>query len=143
MKLTAKSAAVILPLLQFAAADADYLSYATTAFNTLQQWYNQTSGIYDSMGWWNGANALTAVGDLAALDSGVLAQASGIFSSTYQKAPAVNPSNEVTKIATPDSVRTIYGQPPRKVGRRDMKKRSVEDGNAAGFIDTCYDDKYV
>lgn len=59
---------------------------AEVAFNTLQTWYNTSSGIYDTTGWWNSANCLTAVGDLAAIDATVLPEALGTFLTTAVQA---------------------------------------------------------
>jgi len=59
---------------------------AEVAFNTLQTWYNTSSGIYDTTGWWNSANCLTAVGDLAAIDATVLPEAIVLFLNTAVQA---------------------------------------------------------
>lgn len=44
-----------------------YATYADACIEGLQQWYNWDTGLWNSAGWWNGANALEAVIDYAAL----------------------------------------------------------------------------
>jgi predicted alpha-1,6-mannanase (GH76 family) len=39
----------------------DYRARAAAAVSTLQRWYSPQSGLWRSTGWWNAANALTAV----------------------------------------------------------------------------------
>jgi hypothetical protein len=40
-----------------------YQSYARTCVEHLQQWYNWTTGLWTSTGWWNAANCLEALID--------------------------------------------------------------------------------
>lgn len=80
----------LLSLLATGAA-ADYLSNAQQGFYGLQGWYNRTSGLWDTCGWWNGANALTAVGGLAAVDSTIMTNATDVFANTYKQGPMYNP----------------------------------------------------
>lgn len=59
---------------------------AEVALSALQTWYNTTSGIYDTTGWWNSANALTTLGDLAAIDASVLPTANSVFPNSLVQA---------------------------------------------------------
>ena len=64
----------------------NYTFQAEAALATLQTWYNTTSGIWDTTGWWNSANCLTVLGDLAAVDPRVEAQATEVFANTLVQA---------------------------------------------------------
>ncbi|KAJ0419161.1 glycosyl hydrolase family 76-domain-containing protein [Aspergillus carlsbadensis] len=69
-------------------------SRALTAANTLQTWYNNATGIWNTCGWWNGANCMTTLANLAALDidSSFNDIARGVFENTFAVAPgASNP----------------------------------------------------
>ncbi len=43
------------------AADPDYRAAAGAGISVLQRWYSRRTGLWRSAGWWNSANALTAV----------------------------------------------------------------------------------
>ena len=63
-------------------AATDYISEATTALSTLQSWYNKTTGIYDTTGWWNGANCLTTLGNLALVHPPTKHEATRVFNNS-------------------------------------------------------------
>jgi predicted alpha-1,6-mannanase (GH76 family) len=42
-------------------ADPDFPSCAKSGISTLQKWYQPATGLWQGTGWWNSANALTAV----------------------------------------------------------------------------------
>jgi predicted alpha-1,6-mannanase (GH76 family) len=65
-------------------AAADYRARAADAVSVLQRWYSPRSGLWRTTGWWNAANALTAVirymqvsGDVAYL---------GVIDTTFRRA---------------------------------------------------------
>jgi uncharacterized protein YyaL (SSP411 family) len=82
------------------------LNNSEQAFDTLQGWYDPGTGLWDTAGWWNGANSFTVVAELAQAaqsqnDSSVLQSATEIFTNTWTVAPSANPN-------TDDSVKTNY-----------------------------------
>lgn len=97
----------------------DTSSRALTALDTLQNWYNSTSGLWNTCGWWNGANCMTAIADLAAVDPSVLDTATYVFNNTLRMAPAYNPQ--------PDP-----GNP--------TQSRNAGAANASEWLDSSYDD---
>ncbi|KAI0598320.1 glycosyl hydrolase [Biscogniauxia sp. FL1348] len=50
------------------ADQAVYASNSVNAIQTLQTWYNNATGLWDSTGWWNSANCLTILADFAVLE---------------------------------------------------------------------------
>lgn len=46
-------------------ANAASYQRAAHALDTLQGWYNPTTGLYQTTGWWNSANAITALTDFS------------------------------------------------------------------------------
>lgn len=41
----------------------DYVQHSTDAIQTLQAWYTPSTGLYQTTGWWNSANAITTLAD--------------------------------------------------------------------------------
>ncbi|KAF2015115.1 glycoside hydrolase family 76 protein [Aaosphaeria arxii CBS 175.79] len=72
----------------------DPISRAELAFSALQIWYNGGTGLWDTSGWWNSANVMTMVTNLAKHDSEndrLVDLAKRIFANTIVQAPAKNP----------------------------------------------------
>ncbi|TVY57614.1 putative mannan endo-1,6-alpha-mannosidase [Lachnellula suecica] len=107
---------------------------AEVAFNTLQTWYNRTSGIYDTTGWWNSANCITAIGDLAAIDSSVASTVKDVYSNSIVQAQKYN-LNELKVVQTDYNVVSYYGPtfPSNVVAPAAT--------NPKGFLNGYYDDE--
>lgn len=75
-------------------AQSTPLSRAETTLDVLQSWYNTSTGIWDTCGWWNGANCMTVLADLALIDDSsdsVQETAREVFNNTYYIGPKSNP----------------------------------------------------
>jgi len=67
---------------------------AEYALSTLQIWYNAGTGVWDTAGWWNTANIMTMIGNMAKAnpqDVQLHDLTTRIFSNTLIKAPSKNP----------------------------------------------------
>ncbi|KAF2845614.1 glycoside hydrolase family 76 protein [Plenodomus tracheiphilus IPT5] len=75
---------------------------AEYALSTLQIWYNAGAGIWDTAGWWNGANIMTMIGNLAKADPNnarLQSLATRLFANTLMQAPSRNPQPGIEKEA--------------------------------------------
>lgn len=63
-----------------------HLQRATASVQTLQTWYDATTGLYQTTGWWNSANALTVLIDYARV--GNTHQYDSTFAATFTAAQA-------------------------------------------------------
>jgi len=100
---------------------------AETAYTNLMQWYNTTNGLWiPSTGWWNSANCLTVVADLAAIDSTVKSEASTIWQNTLTNAQAYN-QHQAKVMSTSMLMTTVQG--------------SSQSASTSGFLNGYYDDE--
>lgn len=114
---------VISLLLAWNAVADDARTRARDALQTLQGWYNSSSGIWDTCGWWDGASCMNTVADLAALDPSVIDTATYVFNNTFHVGPVSNPN------PGPEQ-KTVYT-------RDNQPSTSV---NASQWLDQAYDD---
>ncbi|KAI9666625.1 MAG: hypothetical protein M1821_004561 [Bathelium mastoideum] len=78
----------------FASEGDNYLAWARSTAEALQvQSYDKTSGLYDKT-WWNSANGVTAIADLAALSPSFLDTAKTIIETTFANAPTHSKYNQ-------------------------------------------------
>ncbi|KAK5133085.1 hypothetical protein LTR08_008195 [Meristemomyces frigidus] len=119
-------------------ATAVTTSNAEDAYDALQGWYNESVGLWiPSTGWWNSANCLTVIADLAAIDDKVKAQSQSVYSNTWSRAQQYN--LQMQKVVGANSMPwTYYGhhwpffpkgwpKPPPRVTN--------------GFLNDYYDDE--
>ncbi len=67
-----------------------YLQHATAAIQTLQTWYTPSTGLYQTTGWWNSANAITVLVDYARVSNSK--QYDAVFANTFRAAQVKNPA---------------------------------------------------
>lgn len=108
------------------------VSRAQTAIVALQQWYNESTGLWETTGWWNSANALTMLADFVAVDSSLDVIAEHVFQNTFSEAQKATLGT--VKFMTPYSVTTYTGPqfPPGVIPPRN---------GFPGFLNDFYDDE--
>ena len=67
-----------------------YLQESTQAIGRLQAWYTQSTGLYQTTGWWNSANALTVLIDYARISKSP--QYNAVLANTFTAAQKTSPS---------------------------------------------------
>ncbi|EEH34668.2 glycosyl hydrolase [Paracoccidioides lutzii Pb01] len=97
-------------LLSYALALPNYGSYAEAGLQALQKWYNTSTGLWETTGWWNSANCLTTVGNLMPLNDYAASIGKNIFSATFKQAQKAQarlhkkvPSNGLVEIGSLNS----------------------------------------
>ncbi|CAI7656328.1 unnamed protein product [Penicillium pancosmium] len=119
-------ASVLIPFLLSGGTLAnDALERAEEALRTLQDYYNDGTGMWNTIGWWNGANCLTAIADLALVDPSVVETADYVFNNTLNKAPPSNPNP---------------GPEVKTTSKRSLYSRAGGSANASQWLDSAYDD---
>lgn len=71
------------------ASAGDELQRAGKGIRALQGWYDQTTGLYRTTGWWNSANAITVLVDYARLQQST--QYNSVLANTFQAAQKTRP----------------------------------------------------
>lgn len=139
-RVSAKLLTTVLALASYTTfAEAITTSDAEASFHTLQQWYNQSIGLWiPSTGWWNSANCLTVIADLAAIDQNVKREASYIWPETWRKAQVYN--LDMQKVVAPNWLPHSYYAhhwpffPPSWHHRPNPHQTN-------GFLNSYYDDE--
>ena len=138
MHLTMASILLFISLLIPRAVAQSPTANAEAALNVLNQWYDQGSGLFDTTGWWNSANAITALADLAAIDSNVVSAVTPIFSNTFTQAQTTG-GTVVKHVDASGMIHSSYtpSEPPSMThGSRRLAPRGY-----SGFINDYYDDE--
>lgn len=136
--------------------NANFQYNAVTAVRVLQNWYNQSTGLYQSTGWWNSANCITVLADLTAIDGQVDIVTGQIWPNTFEKAQKFNlrqsrsPHSCATTVCTDARKRALglnytkHFHDTSYQGKRDVQSvgnLQIEDADPKGFLNGFYDDE--
>lgn len=124
---------VTTPLEQYFLGNTTDISHAQAGIITMQEWYNEATGLWNPNLWWNSANVLTVLADFAALDHSLDEVAHHVFENTFEKAQ--QNVFQTLKIMTPHSIST-YQWPHFPPGY--IEPAIV---GSAGFLNDFYDDE--
>ena len=116
-----------------ARGQAEASDHAIAAISTLNQWYNKETGLWDTTGWWNSANALTALADFSALDSALDHVIIHFLENTFKQAQKAN--IKVYKEMTLETVESYTWLSPSQ--HRDKPSLT----GFPGFVNEYYDDE--
>ena len=104
------------------------------AVDTLQDWYNEDTGLWETTNWWNAANILTMLGDYALVNPIFKKKFVDIAQNTHAKAPGFK--GQILKVWTPTSMSTYtYPHIPPA-----LKAPPPSNANE-GFLNWYYDDE--
>lgn len=106
--------------------------------DTLQAWYNTTYGLWvPSSGWWNSANCLTTLANLATIDDSIKDQLEDLWQDVLTKAPIYNAL--MTQALGPHWRRGF----PDEIKLSSLQERTCQrrDSDHVGFINGYYDDE--
>ncbi len=117
---------------------ASYAANGLDAFKALQTWYDSSTGLWDTAGWWNSANCLTVLADYAVADpkdANTLSIAS-IMSNTFANAQ-LTPVTVTKSISESGMYHSSFS-----IGLPGHQKRAeVSARGYQGFINDFYDDE--
>lgn len=102
---------------------------AELAFDALQGWYNESIGLWiPSTGWWNSANCLTVIADLAEINPDVATKAEAIYPNTWSNAQDYNLQLQKTVAAPEFLMQSQHGG-------------NLPKHKTTGFLNNYYDDE--
>ncbi|EER43147.1 glycosyl hydrolase [Histoplasma capsulatum H143] len=112
---------------------SNYKSHAEAGLKTLQKWYNTTTGLWETTGWWNGGNCLTTIADFAIFDEQAASVGHTVFLTTFAKAQKAN-FRFHKRILPNGLVDTNYLKP-------SSDGSQLQNRGNPGFINDYYDDE--
>ncbi|KAK0619928.1 glycosyl hydrolase family 76-domain-containing protein [Immersiella caudata] len=113
----------------------NYSLNALDSVKALQGWYNTTTGLWDSTGWWNSANCLTTLADWALHDNSYQSlNITDVMANTFTKAQTT-PGRVQKRLTSTGLIISDFIVKSRH--RRD----DIETRGFAGFLNDFYDDE--
>ena len=95
-------------------------------FDTLQTWYNSSTGLWNT-GWWNSANCLNMLANWAAIDDSIKDRTKDLVQEAFIKAPIFNAHDLRRRRELPSK---LY-----------LRDNDLKDAANSGFLNGFYDDE--
>lgn len=129
-------------LLGFSLAATDkatYTDHSVTAIKTLQTFYDEPDGLWQTTGWWNSANCLTVLGDFLSLavDGANDLDLDNVLSNTFTQAQQA--SQTATKTLVKGSSKRLFES--RYTASPVLGDSGLAARGFSGFINNYYDDE--
>lgn len=124
----------------FAATDrTTYVDHSVTAIKTLQTFYDEADGLWETTGWWNSANCLTVLGDFLSIaaDGANDLDLDSVLSNTFSQAQRT--SQTATKTLVKGSSKRLFES--RYIASPVLGESGVASRGFSGFINNYYDDE--
>ena len=116
---------------------ANFTARTTVAFQALQHWYNNDSGLWPDAGWWNSANILTILADFSLLNPTISPVVEQIFNTTYTYAPSNSIVAQKERSAEAPGRHSVW---TRADGPQNPLRPAPLASAATGFTNYYYDD---
>lgn len=118
---------------------ATYADHSVTALKTLQTFYDESDGLWETTGWWNSANCLTVLGDFLSLAVGGAEDLDleNILSNTFTQAQRT--SQTAAKTLVRGSSKRLFES--RYTASPVIGKSGLASRGFSGFINNYYDDE--
>ncbi|KAI1179413.1 glycoside hydrolase family 76 protein [Nemania sp. FL0916] len=116
---------------------ADYDANTVDAIHTLQSWYDQGTGLWDTTGWWNSANCLTMLADYAAenAQSATSLSIPNVIQNTFEQAQKT--TMQATKAFNPAGLPvSTYVKISKRSDNSNISERGFDN-----FLNDYYDDE--
>lgn len=136
--IVARASVLVSSGLRERADQATYARNSVAAVGTLQSWYNTSTGLWDTTGWWNSANCLTVLADFASLDAAD-ADSLGIqtiMKNTFTNAQQSSAASVAQKSFAENGIVVSSYTTPSTVQANEFAALG-----ASGFINDYYDDE--
>ncbi|KAK0629630.1 glycoside hydrolase [Bombardia bombarda] len=118
-------------------SSSSYRAETLTAVKALQSWYNPSTGLWNTAGWWNSANCLQVLADWTMTDNSsatTLINVPGIMQNTFTKAQQTTVSTQKTVSARTGHITSTYTLQAKHIHGNSRRGFS-------GFINDFYDDE--
>ncbi|PGH09324.1 hypothetical protein GX51_00766 [Blastomyces parvus] len=119
--------------LPYAQGQSEHQLHAEAGLRALQRWYNTTTGLWETTGWWNAGNCLTTIADFAEINEYGSFVGEEVFDTTFVQGQKANLKFR-KKIRSNGLVHTDYLSPSSS--RSELQNRGFP-----GFINEYYDDE--